>query len=236
MGRISGILFDKDGTLFDFRATWGGWSRRLLLDLAAEAGVAPGTLGRAVGFDVATGTFAPDSAVIAHPVPEIAALLLPHLPGMGAAALVERMNALSAEAELVPAVPLRPLFARFRAMGLRIGLVTNDGEAPARAHLAWAGIEGFFDFVAGFDSGHGAKPEPGPLLAFARAEGLPPAEVVMVGDSRHDLVAGRAAGMPVVAVLTGVAGAGELAPVADAVLPDIGHLPGWIAARCAVRA
>jgi phosphoglycolate phosphatase len=53
----------------------------------------------------------------------------------------------------------------------------------------------------------------------------------MVGDSRHDLIAGRAAGMPVVAVLTGVAGADELAPVADAVLPDIGHLPDWIVDR-----
>lgn len=236
MGRIRGILFDKDGTLFDFRATWSAWSRRLLLELAAGAGAAPETLGRAVGFDLATGSFAPDSAVIAHTVPEIAALLLPHLPGMTAEALVERMNALSTEAEPVPAVPLLPLFQRFRAMGLRIGLVTNDGEVPARAHLAWAGVEGFFDYVAGFDSGHGAKPDPGPLLAFARAEGLDPSEVVMVGDSRHDLIAGTAAGMPVVAVLTGVAEADELAPLADAVLPDIGHLPDWIAARTPVHA
>ncbi len=236
MGRIRGILFDKDGTLFDFRATWGAWSRRLLEQLAAETGTEPERLGRAVGYDLATGSFAPDSAVISHTVSEIAALLLPHLPGVEAEALVDRMNLLSAEAELVPAVPLPPLFERLRAMGLRIGLVTNDGEAPARAHLAWAGVDGFFDFVAGFDSGHGAKPEPGPLLAFAGAEGLLPSEVVMVGDSRHDLDAGRAAGMQVVAVLTGVAEAGELAPAADAVLPDIGHLPGWIAARSPVCA
>ena len=50
----------------------------------------------------------------------------------------------------------------------------------------------------------------------------------MVGDSRHDLISGRAAGMATVAVLTGIAGAGELAPHADVVLPDIGHLPGWL--------
>jgi len=231
MGGIRGVLFDKDGTLFDFRATWAAWSRRLLEDLAQGADADPAVLGQAVGFDVATDTFASDSPVIAHTVPEIAALLLPYLPGMGGAELVARMNALSAEADLVPAVPLPPLFERFRVMGLRIGLVTNDGEAPARAHLAWAGVENYFDFVAGFDSGHGAKPAPGPLLAFARALGLGPAEVVMVGDSRHDLIAGRAAGMATVAVLTGVAPAEELAPVADAVLPDIGHLPGWIAAR-----
>ena len=51
----------------------------------------------------------------------------------------------------------------------------------------------------------------------------------MVGDSTHDLIAGRAAGMQTVGVLTGMAEA-ELAPLADAVLPDIGHLPDWLMA------
>ena len=53
----------------------------------------------------------------------------------------------------------------------------------------------------------------------------------MVGDSTHDLIAGRAAGMWTVGVLTGIAATDELAPYADAVLPDIGHLPGWLDAR-----
>ena len=39
---------------------------------------------------------------------------------------------------------------------------------------------------------HGAKPGPGMLLAFATLCGLAPARVAMVGDSRHDLMAGRA--------------------------------------------
>ena len=48
----------------------------------------------------------------------------------------------------------------------------------------------------------------------------------MVGDSRHDLQAGRAAGMVTLGVLTGPATAAELADVADAVLPDIGRAAG----------
>ncbi|MGL4280729.1 MAG: HAD family hydrolase, partial [Albidovulum sp.] len=134
----------------------------------------------------------------------------------------------AAEVDPVPAVDLPPLYRSFRARGLKIGLVTNDAELPARLHLDRAQVAEYFDFIAGFDSGHGAKPDPGPLLAFARAEGLDPARVVMVGDSRHDLQSGRAAGMSVVAVLTGVAGRADLAPYADAVLPDIGHLPDWL--------
>ena len=35
--------------------------------------------------------------------------------------------------------------------------------------------------------------------------------------------------MQTVAVLTGLAEAAVLAPYADAVLPDIGHLPAWLA-------
>ena len=66
-------------------------------------------------------------------------------------------------------------------------------------------------------------------LAFAHSLGLDPARVAMVGDSLHDLAAGRAAGMRTVGVLTGVAGAAELAALADVILPDIGGLPGWLA-------
>jgi len=51
-----------------------------------------------------------------------------------------------------------------------------------------------------------------------------------VGDSTHDLIAGRRAGMQTVAVLTGVALEAELAPHADVVLPNIGHIPAWMAA------
>ena len=57
---------------------------------------------------------------------------------------------------------------------------------------------------------------------------LKPERVVMVGDSTHDLLAGRAAGMQTLGVLTGIAERPELAPLADAVLPDIGHIPAWL--------
>jgi phosphoglycolate phosphatase len=125
-------------------------------------------------------------------------------------------------------VPLLPLLSGLRDRGLRLGVATNDSEAPARQHLAAHGITDCFDFIAGYDSGHGAKPGPGMCLAFAAACGLPPRRVAMVGDSRHDLQAGRAAGMHTVAVLTGIAKAPDLAPLADVVLPDIGAIPGWL--------
>ena len=88
-----------------------------------------------------------------------------------------------------------------------------------------------FDFIAGYDSGHGAKPGPGQLLAACAHLGIAPEETLMVGDSSHDLMAGRAIGAGTIGVLTGLASEEQLAPLADAVLPDIGHLPDWLDAR-----
>lgn len=228
---IAGIVFDKDGTLFDFRKSWGGWAVSLLDDIAT-AGPQGRTdrhrLGAAIGFDPDSGTFAADSPVIAATAMDVAAALVPHLPGFTVAGLAARIDLLAAGAPMTPAVPLVPVLSALRARGLRLGMATNDTEAPARAHLAAHGITDLFDFIAGYDSGHGAKPGPGQLLAFAAHTGLRPAQVVMVGDSRHDLVAGRAAGMRTVAVLTGVALAEELAPLADVVMPDIGGLGAWL--------
>ncbi|QYK41149.1 MAG: HAD family hydrolase [Paracoccaceae bacterium] len=227
---IAGIVFDKDGTLFDFRKSWGGWARRMLAEVAGpDADVR--RLGQAIGFDIDSGRFAPDSPVIAATAIDIAGVLAPLLPGATVGALADRMNALAETAVMEPAVPLVPVLTDLRGRGLRLGLATNDTEAPARAHLAAQGVTHLFDFIAGYDSGHGAKPGPGQLLAFAAATGLPPSRVVMVGDSHHDLVAGRAAGMRTVAVLTGIATADELSPLADVVLADIGGLAGWIDAQ-----
>ncbi|HOD73758.1 MAG TPA: HAD hydrolase-like protein, partial [Candidatus Bipolaricaulis anaerobius] len=51
---------------------------------------------------------------------------------------------------------------------------------------------------------------------------LAPGETVMVGDTASDLAAGRAAGCQLtVGVLTGLGKEEDLAPVADAVLPDL---------------
>ena len=86
----------------------------------------------------------------------------------------------------------------------------------------------YFDFIAGYDSGHGAKPGPGQMMAFADHVQIPVADIAMIGDSTHDLRAGRAAGMVCVGVLTGMADHATLAPFADVVLPDIGHLPDWL--------
>lgn len=229
MAGIGAILFDKDGTLFDFEATWGAWARGLITDLSGGESGRMARLAEAIGYELAAGRFARHSPVIAGTVDEAAALLLPHLPGRGQEDLVATLNAAAGRAPQVPAVDLGRCLGGLRRAGLRLGVATNDSEASARLQLARAGVATEFDFVAGYDSGFGAKPAPGPLLAFAEAVGVAPARIAMVGDSLHDLAAARAAGMIAVAVLTGPAGRETLAPAADLVLETIDGLAPWIA-------
>jgi phosphoglycolate phosphatase len=224
---LDGVIFDKDGTLFDFRQSWGGWVSALVRSLGRDAAAAEALAGR-IGYELSALSFHAHSPVIAGTAEDIADALLPGLPGMTREALIGRMNALAETTPMAEAVPLAPALTALRDRGLRLGVATNDSEAPARAHLAAHGVDRLFDFVAGYDSGYGPKPGPGMLLAFSGRFALEPARVAMVGDSRHDLMAGRAAGMRTVAVLTGVAEAGDLAPLADVVLRDIGELGAWI--------
>jgi phosphoglycolate phosphatase len=206
MRKFDGVLFDKDGTLFDFQATWSAWTAALLDELAAGDKGLVAELAATIDFDLELVRLRPRSAVIAGTPGDITRLMLPWVPGQPTEAeLLSRLNDLAARAHQVEAVPLQAFVAQLRRTGLQLGVATNDAEAPARA-----------------------KPAPGMCLAFAEDQGLEPARCVMVGDSRHDLEAGRSAGMATVAVLTGVAERAELAPLADIVLADISHLPAWL--------
>lgn len=233
---LAGVLFDKDGTLFDFEATWRGVARAFL------AGLAPGDPGRqaeigsAIGFDMASNRFRAGSVLVSGTTGEIAAVLTEVIPGSDAATF-ERLGNAAAQtldgSTLVPAAAdLGGVLDRLAGRGLALGVATNDGEAAARLHLGSAGVLNRFAFVAGYDSGHGLKPDPGMVLAFAGACGLSVADVAMVGDSVHDLGAARAAGVRLaIGVLTGPAGPADLAPLADVVLPSIAELPAFLEAE-----
>ncbi|WP_373635277.1 HAD family hydrolase [Yoonia sp. SS1-5] len=225
------MIFDKDGTLFDFDATWAAWTKAMLqreLDGDADRIAA---MADAMGFDLGSERFRNGSPVVAGTAGEIADIMLEFLPDADRDQLLHRMNTLAGDVAQVAAAPLRPLLADLRSRGLRLGVATNDAEAPALVHLDRAGIRAQFDFVAGYDSGHGGKPAPGQLHAFCDQTGLVPECCVMVGDSLHDLHAGQAAGMITIGVLTGPAPAEELAPFAAVVLPSIAAIPDWLDRR-----
>ncbi|KIC39636.1 HAD family hydrolase [Leisingera sp. ANG-M7] len=225
---VDAFLFDKDGTLFDFAATWDSWAADLLETLSLGNLSCKKAMAKAISYDLDRAAFNPDSLVIASSNDEVAEALAPYVEHMSLAELTDYLAQSASAADLAPAVPLAAFLDGLLARGKVLGVMTNDAEVSAKSQLQRAGVLDRFAFVAGCDSGHGAKPDPDPLLAFCKAAGVSPDRTAMVGDSRHDMEAGAAAGMQRIAVLTGMALREELLPHADIVLPDIGHIPGWL--------
>lgn len=225
---IKAILFDKDGTLFDFRGTWDAWAAGFLPELSGGDADVLAELARVLSFDLKSQAFLPNSVVIAGSNREISRMIARVLKRKDVAIVEQELADSAAKAPLAPVVELAPFLSGLKQAGYKLGVMTNDAHSVADAHLKSAGVHELFDFICGSDSGFGAKPEPEPLLAFCSHVQVDPFHTVMLGDSAHDLQAARAAGMAGVGVLTGVARAPELAPLADAVLNNISELPAWL--------
>lgn len=207
---VRGILFDKDGTLIDFRATWLAAYRGAAAELATRAGLPAafaGELLARLGYDAASDSFAETSPLLWATNDAVAAswAVMPELGGVAdAPAIAHRHFDDGGRYPPVAVGDLPPLFDRLRGRGLKLGVATMDTTAKAQATLAKLGLDGQLDFVTGYDGGFGEKPEPGMVHGFCAATRLAPSEVMVVGDTAADLLMARAAHAAMgVAVLTG---------------------------------
>ena len=229
---IVGVLFDKDGTLVDFEETWGPATHAIIHALAGGDPALLRAQAELLHFSLEEKRFRPTSPLIAGSSASYDRLWGEALGRDDFAALRREIDAL-AEVEsfkaLTPIGEPAAALGALKAMGLRLGVATNDTERSARRQIAALGLDEAIEFIAGYDSGHGGKPDPGMVVAFARFLGAAPARVAVVGDSRHDLEAARAAGALAVAVLSGPAKREDLAPLADYVADDIAALPALFA-------
>ena len=102
--------------------------------------------------------------------------------------------------------PYEGIVSAVRALkedGKRIGLVTSKVRNGALRGLKVAGLEAFFDLIVAADDVTHPKPHPEPVLMALDLFGSTPGETVFIGDSRHDLESGRAAGVRTAAALWG---------------------------------
>lgn len=98
------------------------------------------------------------------------------------------------------------------AAGHKLAVVTSKLEVGARRALKLAEIEDCFDLVVGIDHTVKHKPDPEPVLYALDRLGVGRTDAVFVGDSTHDMEAGRAAGVTTVAVLWGPYTRAQLEP------------------------
>lgn len=87
--------------------------------------------------------------------------------------------------------------------GIRVALVTNKQRSLTVEFLQSRGLESLFDTVVAGDDCPNNKPAPDMLIRAMTEMNVCASETVMVGDSRNDALAGRAAGVSVALVETG---------------------------------
>lgn len=237
MADIRGILFDKDGTLIDFHATWFVAADALALHAAGQDRARADALLAAGGFEAATGRFTPDSVLAAGTNEEVVALFFAHLGEDERRAAVVEFDRMTAESGIAVPVPLpgcQTALGALHASGYRLGVATNDSTGGAERTLLALGVAQMFDAAFGYDAVANPKPAPDTVHAFCDLTGLRPSQLAMVGDNRHDLEMARAGGVGLaVGVLSGTGTLESLSPLADVVLDSIADLPRFFAAQSA---
>lgn len=225
---IKAVLFDRDGTLLDLQATWAGAFYFMIKDMCQGQREQMARIADYSGYNLETRTFLMNSRLLMgapsdyiHRWAEI--LDRPYDDDFLQYFADISLQYCDASPTLLPGVALA--LEALRTAGMSIGIATNGTETSARKQMAHLGLEEHFCFIVGYDSGHGKKPDPGQVLGFATHLSLNPCDILMVGDSLHDIHAGAAAGSATLGVSTGACTMDELALHADQVIACLSELP-----------
>jgi phosphoglycolate phosphatase len=229
---IDVVIFDKDGTLIDFHAMWGGWARGLgdRLDAVIRRPVSLDMFA-AIGFDPTSGRVAPGgelaTATMAGIEETVARVLRRWCPSISAArrATEAAWYLPDPVALAVPLTDLPGAFGRLRADRRRIAVVTTDDRAPTDATLRSLGVRDEVRAMVCGDDGFAMKPAPDPVFAICQVFQSDPSRVAVIGDTPADLAMGRAAGAGrVIGVRSGLGSDADLRQ-ADAIIDSIADLP-----------
>ncbi|GLS38989.1 haloacid dehalogenase [Mesorhizobium tianshanense] len=235
MAEIKGILFDKDGTLVDFNATWLGVADFMAMDAAEGDRWKADRLLAAAGFDFATKRFKPDSIFASGTNMDVVELWFPRLSEEDQMLAVARFNEITSMQGSAMAVALPGIVETLGILhgkSYRLGVATNDSTTGAEKTLLTLGVAQLFDAAYGYDAVANPKPAPDTILAFCDLTALKPSAIAMVGDSRHDLEMARVGGCGLaIGVLSGTGTRESLSQVADVILESVADLPELLSAR-----
>jgi len=236
--KAQAIIFDKDGTLIDFDAMWGGWVLYLAGQLKSVSGIeVRESLCLAMGYDE------PNKKVLAHgmmaasPMSKLYQLTIEVMQSQGlsaddAARVVEEGWCIPDPVTLAkPFTDLWDLFHKLHQQNIKIGIATSDDRAPTQAMIEAFDFEEFITSMVCADDGIPSKPAPDMVTTICQRMNIDPAKVMVIGDTTSDMKMARAAGAGlVVGVLSGVSAAKDLIPYADVIIDSVDDLHAYVEA------
>lgn len=236
--KAQAIIFDKDGTLIDFDAMWGGWTIYLAeqLQRISDLNVRE-ALCKAMGYDESAKKVLADGMLASNPMSKLYRLTVEVMEkhGLGlqeAERVVEQGWCIPDPILLAkPFTDTRALFASLHGKDIKIAIATADDRAPTQAMIEAFDIEDYLSALVCADDGIPSKPAPDMVLTLCERMKVPPAGVMVVGDTVSDLKMARASGAGMaVGVLSGVSSARDLSAHANLLIESVDELHRYIQA------
>jgi len=197
--KTTAVLFDLDGTLLD-----------TIEDLTDSMNAALHELGFP-GHSVSA-----CKALVGEGIEHFAAGALPPAEALNSATVRRTMDLMRAEyrsrwsRKTHPYDGIPALLDELASRGLKLAILSNKADDFTRMMVAHYFPRTAFESVVGARAGQARKPDPSPALEVASTLGVPPAEVIFLGDTKTDMATAGGAGMVPVGALWGFRSAEEL--------------------------
>lgn len=225
------ILFDKDGTLFQFMMLWGNWADSVLnrieerLTLIGEGFTGPraavfGTQhdsqGRITGYDLegplAMATVEETNGILAW---QLYAAGVPWNEALVHAIQISKHAMLDVRQNkpVIPMPGLLHFLQECQAASILLGVVTSDDTSSTMEQLGWAEISHYFQVIIGRDQVNLGKPHPEMVERASHILGIDPQHIVVVGDTNADMIMAKQAG---VKLTIGISSSEEVEGLLDA--------------------
>jgi len=232
-------IFDKDGTLVNFTATWIPLIRKrvaFLLKALGKNGELEAFLLKSWGIDPTSGRIDPRGPCPVSPrsdeiVIGTMALYQHGYPWDESKQWVtqafDQADATSNRREMLkPIEGIQPLLSDLKKKGFSLALATSDERRDTEAMLSSLDMKDIFDIVLCAGDVNPPKPHPETIFIICRQLSVSPHEAICIGDTVTDMIMGKRAGVALtIGILEGgVTPREELERVADIVVESIREL------------
>ncbi|MRR14118.1 HAD family hydrolase [archaeon] len=231
------VIFDKDGTLLDFQATWVGIIRELVSCLRQETGLGDSLtkgIEQALGISLDRAEIDGNGALAMGTFTECNALLTYSLYREGlrwdnAQIIVESTGKKVFGVEIrkkhvKAARGALSLLMELKSRGISTAVATNDKYSDALIDMECIGASSLIDLVAGADSVKRSKPAPDMIDYLCTRLEKDPQRSVLIGDTVMDAMLGKNAGVSLTIGVAGIVAEKDLAGHMNVVISSLDEI------------